>query len=60
MIDEFPLELHIQILTSLDVKELIKSRAVNKRWRVVIDKYLFVELNIFIQTFPHITGPIPA
>ena len=44
--DELPLELLLQILSPLDAKDLIRSRAVNRRWRVVIDEYLLLELTL--------------
>lgn len=47
MINELPLELLIHILDQFNVKELIKLRAVCKKWRLVIDQYLLLELNIF-------------
>ena len=49
---ELPLELLIQILSPLGARDLIKWRAVSKRWRIVIDEYLLVELNLFTQPFP--------
>ena len=52
MIKEFPLELLIRILSPLDVKNLIRLRAVNKRWRIVIDQYLLVELTLFREIYP--------
>ena len=47
MINELPLELLIHILSQFDVKDLIKLRAVCKKWRIVIDQHLLLELNIF-------------
>ena len=50
--NELPLELLIQILSPLGARDLIKCRAVNKRWRIVIDEYLLLELNLFTQPHP--------
>ena len=47
MINEMPLELLIHILSQLNVSDLIKLRAVCKKWRLVIDRYLLLELNMF-------------
>lgn len=47
MLDELPLELLLQILSSLHVSDRIKFREVNKKWRLVIDQYLLLELNLF-------------
>lgn len=44
--DELPLELLVRILRPLGVKDLIRSRAVNRRWRLVIDEYLLLELTV--------------
>ena len=47
MIDELPLELLVHILSSLNVSDLIKFRAVSRKWRLVIDQHLLLELNVF-------------
>lgn len=44
---ELPLELFIHILSSFHVSDLIKLRAVSKKWRLVIDRYALLELNLF-------------
>ena len=45
--NNLPLELLIHILSPLDVRELIKLRRVSKKWMLVIDRYLLLELNFF-------------
>lgn len=47
MINKLPLELLLHILSSSNVSDLIKFRAVNKKWRLVIDQHLLPELNVF-------------
>lgn len=47
MIDELPLELLIHILSPLNVRDLIKLRAVSKKWRLMIDQHLLLQLNFF-------------
>ena len=44
--DELSLELFIRILSRLDAKDLIRSRAVNRMWRQVIDEYVLLELTL--------------
>ena len=47
MLNDFPLELLIQVLNPLSVSDKIKYRAVCKKWRFAIDQYLLRELNLF-------------
>ncbi|KAK7540879.1 uncharacterized protein J3D65DRAFT_616803 [Phyllosticta citribraziliensis] len=37
--DELPVELHLHIISFLDLKGLIKMRSVSKHWRSLIEKY---------------------
>ena len=52
---DIPLEILIEILSFLGIKDAHHCRLVNKTWKYAIDNYALVELSLFLNCFKQTT-----